>query len=98
MNAAFGSVITFEPYVSIPQPIPNLHLNCLTVHLYDEFGVPAQMNNGFWSIVISVEWAIDMGVAALEDFTLGRTFRPILQSTGHDPLHTQAEHHNKRKR
>ena len=98
VNAAFGSVITFEPYVSIPQPIPNLHLNCLTVHLYDEFGVPAQMNNGFWSIVISVEWAIDMGVAALEDFTLGRTFRPILQSTGHDPLHTQAEHHNKRKR
>jgi len=98
VNAAFGSVITFEPYVSIPQPFPNLHLNCLTVHLYDEFGVPAQMNNGFWSIVISVEWAIDMGVAALEDFTLGRTLRPILQSTGHDPLHTQAEHQHIRKR
>ena len=56
------------------------------------------MNNGFWSIVISVEWAIDMGVAALEDFTLGRADRTILQSKGHDPLHTQAEHHNKRKR
>jgi hypothetical protein len=98
VNAAFGSVITFEPYVSIPQPIPNLHLNCLTVHLYDEFGVPAQMNNGFWSIVISVEWAIDVGGSGMEDFTLGRTFRPILQSTGHDPLHTQAEHQHKRKR
>jgi hypothetical protein len=98
VNAVFGFVITFEPYVSIPQPIPNLHLNCLTVHLYDEFGVPAQMNNGFWSIVISVEWAIDVGGAGLEDFTLGRTFRPILQSTGHDPLHTQAEHQHKRKR
>ena len=98
VNAAFGSVITFEPYVSIPQPIPNLHLNCLTVHLYDEFGVPAQMNNGFWSIVISVEWAIDVGGAGMEDFTLGRTFRPILQSTGHDPLHTQSEHQHKRKR
>ena len=98
VNAPFGSVISYEPNVSIPQPIPNLHLNCLTVHLYDEFGVPAQMNNGFWSIVISVEWAIDVGGAGMEDFTLGRTFRPILQSTGHDPLHTQAEHQHKQKR
>ena len=98
VNAPFGSVITYEPYVSIPQPIPNLHLNCLTVHLYDEFGTPAQMNNGFWSIVISVEWAIDVGGAGMEDFTLGRTFRPILQNTAHDPLHTQAEHQYKRKR
>ena len=98
VNASFGSLISYEPYVSIPQTIPNLHLNCLTVHLYDEFGVAAQLNNGFWSVVISVEWAVDVESAELEDVTLGRTFRPVLQATKHDPLETQNEYRNKRRR
>jgi hypothetical protein len=66
--------------------------------LYDEFGVAAQLNNGFWSVVISVEWAVDVGSAGLEDVTLGRTFRPVLQATKHDPLETQNEYRNKRRR
>ena len=66
--------------------------------MYDKFGTPAQLNNGFWSVVISVEWAVDVGSAGLEDITLGRTFRPVLQATNHDPLETQHEYRNKRRR
>ena len=60
-----------------PQTVPNLHVQSLTVRVLDEFGDPVEFNNGFWSMSLSIQWAMDVGSSGMEDISLGRTHRPI---------------------
>ena len=98
MGTTFGSYIYYCP--AIPQEIyvPGLSLDSMTIRLYDDNGDPIQWNGGRWTITLSVKYAVDLGSAGMEDVTLGRTYRPYLKQTHHDPLETRNEFHRKRAR
>ena len=38
-----------------------MHVQSLTVRVLDEFGDPVEFNNGFWSMSLSIQWAMDVG-------------------------------------
>jgi hypothetical protein len=76
VNCNFGEVINYEPFLFSPQPVPNVHIQSLSIRLLDEYGGPIQFNNGFWSLTLSIQWVMDIGSAGLEDVTMGRTFHP----------------------
>jgi len=91
INCNFGDLINYEPTQMSPQTVPNLHVQSLTVRVLDEFGDPVEFNNGFWSMSLSIQWAMDVGSSGMEDISLGRTHRPIFFNGGHDPLKTYPE-------
>ena len=91
VNCNFGELINYEPTQNAPQTVPNLHVQSLTVRVLDEFGDAVEFNNGFWSLSVSIQWAIDVGSAGLEDVSMGRTFRSALHNSDHDPLRTYPE-------
>ena len=91
VNCSFGELINYEPTQMSPQNVPNLHVQSLTVRILDEYGDAVEFNNGFWSLSVSIQWAIDVGSAGLEDVSMGRTFRSALHSSDHDPLRTYPE-------
>ena len=91
VNCNFGELINYEPTQMSPQTVPNLHVQSLTVRVLDEFGDAVQFNNGFWSMSLSIQWAMDVGSSGMEDISLGRTHRPIFFNGGHDPLKTYPE-------
>ena len=91
VNCNFGELINYEPTQMSPQTVPNLHVQSLTIRVLDEFGDAVQFNNGFWSMSLSIQWAMDVGSAGMEDISLGRTHRPIFFNGGHDPLQTYPE-------
>ena len=91
VNCAFGELINYEPTQMSPQNVPNLHVQSLTVRILDEYGDAVEFNNGFWSLSLSIQWAIDVGSAGLEDVSMGRTFRSALHNSDHDPLKTYPE-------
>jgi len=86
VNCNFGELINYEPTQNSPQTVPNLHVQSLTVRVLDEFGDAVEFNNGFWSLSLSIQWAMDVGSSGMEDISLGRTHRPIYFNGGHDPL------------
>lgn len=98
MGTTFGSYLYYAP--TIPQEIyvPGLSLDSMTIRLYDDNGETIQWNGGRWTITLSVKYAVDVGSAGMEDVTLGRTYRPYLKQTPHDPLETRNEFHRKRAR
>ena len=63
----------------------------MTVRILDEYGQAVEFNNGFWSLSVSIQWAIDVGSAGLEDVSMGRTFHSALHNSSHDPLRTYPE-------
>jgi hypothetical protein len=91
VNCNFGELINYEPTQMSPQTVPNLHVQSLTIRVLDEFGDAVEFNNGFWSMSLSIQWAMDVGSAGMEDISLGRTHRPIFFNGGHDPLQTYPE-------
>jgi hypothetical protein len=91
VNCNFGELINYEPTQNSPQTVPNLHVQSLTVRVLDEFGDAVEFNNGFWSLSLSIQWAMDVGSSGMEDISLGRTHRPIYFNGGHDPLKTYPE-------
>jgi hypothetical protein len=91
VNCSFGELINYEPTQMAPQNVPNLHVQSMTVRILDEYGQAVEFNNGFWSLSVSIQWAIDVGSAGLEDVSMGRTFRSALHNTDHDPLRTYPE-------
>jgi hypothetical protein len=91
VNCSFGELINYEPTQMSPQNVPNLHVQSLTVRILDEYGDAVQFNNGFWSLSLSIQWAIDVGSAGLEDISMGRTFRSALHNSDYDPLKTYPE-------
>ena len=91
INCVFGELINYEPTQMSPQNVPNLHVQSMTVRVLDEYGDAVEFNNGFWSLSVSIQWAIDVGSAGLEDVSMGRTFRSALHNTDHDPLKTYPE-------
>lgn len=95
----FGQIIYYASYTDRNEVlVPGLSLDTITVRLYGDDGLPILWNGGHWTIILSVKYAVDVGSAGLEDATLGRTHRPFLHQTGHDPLTTRAEYLNKRGR
>ena len=74
-----------------PQNVPNLNVQSMTVRVLDEYGDAVEFNNGFWSLSVSIQWAIDVGSAGLEDVSMDRAFRSALHNTDHDPLKTYPE-------
>ena len=91
VNCVFGELINYEPTQMAPQNVPNLHVQSLTIRILDEYGDAVEFNNGFWSLSVSIQWAIDVGSAGLEDVSMGRTFRSALHNSDHDPLRTYPE-------
>ena len=91
VNCSFGELINYEPTQMSPQNVPNLHVQSMTVRILDEYGHAVEFNNGFWSLSVSIQWAIDVGSAGLEDVSMGRTFRSALHNSDHDPLRTYPE-------
>ena len=91
VNCSFVELINYEPTQMSPQNVPNLHVQSLTVRILDDYGDAVEFNNGFWSLSVSIQWAIDVGSAGLEDVSMGRTFRSALHSSDHDPLRTYPE-------
>ena len=91
INCAFGELINYEPTQMSPQNVPNLHVQSLTVRVLDEYGDAVEFNNGFWSLSLSIQWAMDVGSAGIEDVTMGRTFRSAYLNNNHDPLQTYPE-------
>lgn len=95
-NQNFGDTILYEPFDLKEIYLPGLSLDTLTVRLYDDDAQPIQWNGGHWTLIINVAYNIDVGSAGLEDATMGRTYRPYLKRTQHDPLTTSAEFAHKR--
>jgi len=91
ISSNFGELINYEPTQMSPQNVPNMHVQSLTVRILDEYGEAVDFNNGFWSLSLSIQWAMDIGSAGMEDITMGRTHRPVYFNGGHDPLHTYPE-------
>ena len=91
ISSNFGELINYEPTQMAPQNVPNMHVQSLTVRVLDEYGEAVDFNNGFWSLSLSIQWAMDVGSAGMEDITMGRTHRPVYFNGGHDPLHTYPE-------
>ena len=60
---SFGELINYEPTQMSPQNVPNLHVQSMTVRILDEYGQAVESNNGFWSLSVSIQWAIDVGFA-----------------------------------
>jgi len=93
VNCSFGDYMYSEPN-TFSYHVPNLKTDTFTVRIMDEFGEAIDWNGGFWTLVLGLEY----GTTSLnEDPTLGRTFRPLLNKTVHDPLHTSHERIAKRK-
>ena len=88
ISSNFGELINYEPTQMSPQNVPNMHVQSLTVRILDEYGEAVDFNNGFWSLSLSIQWAMDIGSAGMEDITMGRTHRPVYFNGGHDPLKT----------
>jgi hypothetical protein len=91
INSNFGELINYEPTQMAQQNVPNMHIQSLTVRILDEYGDAVDFNNGFWSLSVMVQWAMDIGSAGMEDITMGRTHRPVYFNGGHDPLQTYPE-------
>ena len=94
VKEAFGDQILYEPTQTFSNLCPNFQLSSLQIRTVDEDGKPIHWHNGCWRIVIGIQWAIDLGVAGLQDVTGSRTYRPMLHNTPHDPLLTRVEHEN----
>jgi hypothetical protein len=94
VTRSFGDLINSEPNNSFDFHIPNLKTDTFTVRIMDEFGEPIDWNGGSWTLVLGLEYGT---ISLNEDPTLGRTFRPLLNKTVHDPLHTSHERIAKRK-
>ena len=95
VTSSFGELIHAEPYNSFGYHIPNLKTNTLTVRIIDQDGNTIDWNDGTWILVIGLEYGTQ---SINEDPTLGRTFRPLLSRTAHDPLTTSHERMLKRNR
>jgi hypothetical protein len=63
----------------------------MAVPVLDEYGDAIEFNNGFLSLSVSIQWAIDVSSAGLEEVSMGRTIRSALHNTDHDPLQTYPE-------
>ena len=61
VNCSFGELINYEPTQMSKQNVPNLHVQSLTVRIFDEYDDAVEFNNGFWSLSLSIQWAIDVG-------------------------------------
>ena len=97
-NQSFGNTILYEPYSLREIYIPGLQLDALTIRLYDDDGNPIQWNGGHWTVILNITYNIDVGSAGIEDASMGRTYRPYLKRTNHDPLETSREFAHKRLR
>jgi hypothetical protein len=91
-TAAFGDLLHSEPFNPFEYHIPNLKTNTLTVRIVDQDNNPINWNGGYWTLVLGLVY----GTQSQEDPTLGRTFRPLLKRTIHDPLMTSYERAAKR--
>ena len=91
ISSNFGELINYEPTQMSPQNVPNMHVQSLTVRVLDEYGEAVDFNNRFWSLSLSIQWAMDVGSSGMEDITMGRTHRPVYFNGGHDPLNTYPE-------
>jgi len=87
----FGNEVIYEPKQKFYNIVPNFQLQNIQIRTIDEFGNAINWNNGSWKINIGIVWSIDLGSAGLEDVTRGRTYRPMLYNTNHDPLQTYEE-------
>jgi hypothetical protein len=94
VTSSFGEMIRCEPYNNFAYHVPNLKTNTLTVRVIDQFGKPIDWNGGTWTLVLGLEYGTQ---SINEDPTMGRTFRPLLSRTAHDPLTTSHERMLKRK-
>ena len=94
-TASFGELIFAESYNIFEHHIPNLKTNTLTIRIMDEDGKTIDWNGGTWIIVLGLSYGTQ---SINEDPTLGRTFRPLLHRTAHDPLLTSHERALKRNR
>ena len=97
-NQTFGNTILYEPFGLKEIMVPGLSLDAFTVRLFDDYGDAIQWNSGNWTMILNVTYNIDVGAAGLEDASMGRTYRPYLQGTQHDPLTTSKEFALKRNR
>lgn len=95
VTSSFGELIHAEPYNNFGYHIPNLKTNTLTVRIIDQDGNSVNWNDGTWILVLGLEYGTH---SVNEDPTLGRTFRPLLSRTIHDPLITSHERMLKRYR
>ena len=95
-NQNFGNTILYEPYNVKELYLPGLSMDTFTVRLYDDNANPIQWNGGHWTLILNVTFNIDVGSAGLEDASMGRTYRPYLKRTLHDPLTTSREFSQKR--
>ena len=92
----FGNYILYQPIIPSEVYAPGLNLDSITIRLFDDNGNPINWNGGSWTVVVAVKYSVDVGSAGMEDVTLGRNYRPYLQQTQHDPLHTRKEFNRKR--
>ena len=88
VTSSFGDLIHKEPNNDFEYHIPNLKTDTFTVRIIDEFGKPLDWNGGSWILVLGLQYGTH---SINEDPTLGRTFRPMLHKTVHDPLQTSHE-------
>lgn len=95
-NQNFGNTIIYEPFNLKEIYLPGLCLDAFTVRLYDDDANPIQWNGGHWTLILNVQYNIDVGSAGLEDASMGRTYRPYLKRTQHDPLTTSREYAHKK--
>ena len=94
-DSSFGSLMFSESYNMSEHHIPNLKNNSITVRIMDDDGSPIDWNGGTWTLVLGLQYGTQ---SHNEDPTLGRTFRPFLSKTVHDPLLTSHERILKRNR